>query len=243
LVYSASEVTAEVAGGTKVTWKEETSYPFEETVKFTLQTKKTVAFPFHLRIPEWCKKATIKINGQIFQEPVGNQIVKVNREWKSGDVVELALPMHIFKNKWYENSISVERGPITYALKMGEELKQVNNVKDPKEYGGSYFEVRPTTAWNYGLFDMNADKMEQNFKVENTGRISNYPWNLENAPIQITTKAKRIPSWKLYNDMAGPIPYSHIYGLESSAEEENIVLVPYGCTTLRISQFPLAGNR
>lgn len=243
LVYSACEISAKVAGGIEVSWKEETNYPFEETVKFTLQTKKPVAFPFHLRIPEWCKKAVIKINGELLQEAAGNQIVKISREWKSGDVVELALPMHIFKNKWYENSMSVERGPVTYALKIGEELKRVDNVRDPKEYGESYDEVRPSTPWNYGLFDMSTDKMAQNFKIENTGKTSNFPWNLENAPIQIKTKAKRIPSWTLYNDMAGPIPYSHIYGLESSGQEEDIVLVPYGCTTLRISQFPLVGSR
>ncbi len=35
--------------------------------------------------------------------------------------------------------MSVERGPITYALKMGEELKQVTNVKRSEEYGESYF--------------------------------------------------------------------------------------------------------
>lgn len=243
LVYSASEVTAKVADGAAVTFKEETNYPFEESVKFTLSTSKKMTFPFHLRIPEWCKKATIKINGKILQEADGNQIVKISREWSSGDVVELALPMHIFKNKWYENSMSVERGPITYVLKMGEDIKKISNVKDPQEYGDHYYEVHPTTPWNYGLFDMNNDKLEQHFKVEMTGKRSNYPWNLDNAPLQIRTKAKRIPSWKLYNDMAGPLPYSHIYGLESEKQEEEIVLVPYGCTTLRISQFPLVGTR
>lgn len=243
LVYSPSEVTAKVADGIEVTWKEETNYPFEEAVKFTLQTKKPVVFPFHLRIPEWCRKAMVKINGKVYQERDSNQIVKINREWKAGDVVELILPMHIFKNKWYENAMSVERGPITYALKVGEEIKKIDNIKDPGTYGESYYEVYPTTPWNYGLFDMNSNKVGQNFKVENTGKTSNYPWNLENAPIQIKTKAKRIPSWKLYNDMAGPIPYSHIFGLESSKEEEDIILVPYGCTTLRISQFPLVGSK
>ncbi len=34
-----------------------------------------------------------------------------------------------------------------------------------------------------------------------------YPWNVENAPVQIKVKAKEIPYWKLYNEMAGPIPF------------------------------------
>ena len=157
--------------------------------------------------------------------------------------MELTLPMHLFKSKWYENSMSVERGPITYALKIGEQVTKVENTKDPLEYGASYTEVRPTSPWNYGLFDMSDEKLNDNFKIESTGKNTNYPWNLDNAPIQIKTKAKRIPSWKLYNDMAGPIPYSHIYGLESDAKEEEITLVPYGCTTLRISQFPQVGRK
>ncbi|RZM24129.1 MAG: hypothetical protein EOO88_23885 [Pedobacter sp.] len=243
LVYSPSEVKAKVGDGTEVSFKEETNYPFEEAIKFTLQTKKAVAFPFHLRIPAWCKQATVKVNGEVVQEAKGNQIIKISREWKSGDVVELLLPMHLFKNRWYENSMSVERGPITYALKVGEEFTTVENTKDPKEYGTSYTEVRPATPWNYGLFEMSDEKLKENFRVEFSGKKTNYPWNLENAPVQIKTKAKLIPSWKLYNEMAGPIPYSHIYGLESDNKEQEITLVPYGSTTLRISQFPLVGRK
>ncbi len=243
LVYSASEATAKVAGGVEVTWKEETNYPFEEKIKFTLQSGKKASYPFHLRIPAWCKKAVVKVNGQLQQEAAGNQVIKISREWKPGDVIELSLPMHLFKNKWYENSISIERGPITYALKIGEDFKKVTNVKDPKDYGDYYYEVYPTTPWNYGIYDMSNDKLPEHFRIEATGKVSNYPWNLENAPLQIKTRAKRIPSWKLYNDMAGPLPYSHIYGLETESEEEEITLVPYGCTTLRIAQFPQAGSR
>ena len=124
LVYSPSEVVTKVAGNVPVTITEETNYPFEESIKFTIKPKITVNFPFHLRIPKWCKKAIIKVNGKIAMEPEGNQIVRLDRSWNSGDVVELALPMHVFKNKWYENSLSVERGPITYALKIGEDIRK-----------------------------------------------------------------------------------------------------------------------
>jgi DUF1680 family protein len=87
------------ANGIEVSFKEETKYPFEETIKFTFSTNnsgKTVSFPFHLRRPVWCKSAVLKINGKNNLELTGNKIAKITKEWKSGDVVELQLPMHIF---------------------------------------------------------------------------------------------------------------------------------------------------
>jgi hypothetical protein len=240
LLYSPSEVQAYVGDGVQVSFREETGYPFGETIRFTLTTDKkvkSVSFPLHLRIPGWCKKATVSVNGQMLQEPAGNQIVKINREWKSGDVVTLQLPMHVFKTKWYENSVAVERGPLSYALKIEEEWKKVNNEKDPIQYGSSYYEVFPKSPWNYGLVHVPDAKVEEAFTVVKKENTASYPWNLDNAPVIIKAKAKRIPSWNLYNQMAGPIPYSITNGLETGKEEE-VILVPYGCSKLRISQFP-----
>ena len=242
LVYAPSTVKATVANGTEVTIREETNYPFTETVRFTMTTSggvKSVTFPFHLRIPAWCKKAVILVNGQVVNESAGNRIVALNRVWKSGDVVELRLPMHVFTNRWHENSLSVERGPLTYALKMNEEPTLVKNDRDPINYGAEYTEVRSASPWNFGLVQPTEPALDSTFTVLNSGQVAAYPWTLKNAPSEIRGKARRIPSWQLYNDMTGPMPYSTIYGLESTKELEEITLIPYGCTTLRISQFPV----
>lgn len=242
LVYAPNEVSATVANGVSATVREETGYPFEESIRFTMSLGngvKSALFPFHLRIPAWCQKAEITLNGKLLQEATGNQIVKLNRAWQSGDVVELLLPMHVFKNTWAEQSMSVERGPLTYALKINGELKQVKNDKDPVDFGDSYEEIRPTSPWNYALIVPQSETWAQGFQVEKTAPVTTFPWTAEACPLQIKTKGRRVPSWQLYNEMTGPIPYSGGYPLEVSAEVEEITLIPYGCSTLRVSQFPV----
>lgn len=234
LIYSASEVSAKVGDGTDVTFVEETNYPFEDKVRFTYKSKKGAMFPLHLRIPAWCANATITVNGEKWQEARGGQIVKVNRKWKDRDVVELTLPMTTTTSRWFNNSVAIDRGPLVYALRVEEDWKE---VKGADKYG-SYKEVRPLSPWNYGLSEAALKNLDSAFRVTEKKAVAANPWNLQNAPIEIKTKGKVIPQWTVYNETAGPLPYSTINYLKEEPEVE-ITLVPYGCTTLRISQFPV----
>lgn len=246
LVYAPSEVKLKVADNKEVSFKEETNYPFSETISFTYTAagRSALNFPFHLRVPQWCAAATINVNGQEVQHVKGGEIARLKRDWKSGDKVELTLPMTVRRNTWYENSVSVERGPLAYALKIGEEVREVKNTLFPIEYGATYKEYRPTTPWNYGLpaIGRNAN-LNEIYKVEFTGANSAYPWTPDAAPIRIRMNARRIPYWQLYNEMAGPIPFSTIFNERVPREkDEEITLIPYGCSRLRISQFPVVGR-
>ncbi len=236
LVYAPSTVKAKVGNGTTVEITEATNYPFEESIRFTFKMAQKTKFAFHLRIPLWCKKSSVMINGQPWSNPEGNSITTILREWSEGDLLELSLPMQVTIGRWYENSAVVERGPLVYALKIGEDWKKVANTD---KYGPFYYEVHPTTLWNYGLPTASLKNPEKEFEVvKRQLPKDSYPWNQENTPIEIRTKGVLLPFWTLYNGSAGPLPFSEQYQLQTEPAVA-LTLIPYGCTTLRITEFPV----
>lgn len=231
LIYAPSEVTAKVANGVEVTFIEETNYPFDEQVAFIFKGSKSVEFPLYLRIPSWSTLATVTVNGTPYSRPKPGSTEKITHVWKTGDKVELTLPMEVRLSRWHEEALGVERGPLVYALKMTEQWKK---VKGEGRYAS--YEVTSPDPWNYGLVIQDFRNPSTSFQVVRT-EVPLQPWTVNAAPIQLVAKAKRIPDWKLYGGITGPIPWSPV---PSSEPVEEMVLIPYGCTRLRISEFPIA---
>jgi DUF1680 family protein len=146
VVYAPCNLTARVTGGEEVYIREETSYPFEDKIRLHIASENPVAFPLHLRIPGWCRDPGLSINGEKVALDVEEGMVVLNRTWQKGDLVELHLPMQIILNRWVENSVSVERGPLVYVLKIREKWSAVEN----SDRWGNYSEVLPADPWNIG---------------------------------------------------------------------------------------------
>jgi hypothetical protein len=253
VLYSASEARVKVGDGTQVQFDEETHYPFEDTIRFTLAAEKPVTFPLYLRMPAWCESPEISLNGaQTGGQARGGKFVRIQREWKSGDTITLRLPMKVSVQRWTHNhnSVSVSYGPLTFSLKIGERYDRHDSVKtaisdskwqkgaDPSKWPS--YEILPTTPWNYGLilaeqdaatsFTLNCAKWPTN----------NFPFTIDDAPISLTVKAKRIPEWDL--DRYGLCAVLQDSPVLSDEPPETVSLVPMGAARLRISAFPVIGT-
>jgi len=132
--------------------------------------------------------------------------------------------------------MGIERGPLVYALKVEEDWREV--IK--KEYDDSFWEVLPKTPWNYAVIRNELENGK--LKLEMT-EVKDNPWNLENAPISVKISGVRIPSWQIEKGSAGRIPLVLPPIQSGDKQIEEITLIPYGCYTLRISQFPVVNLR
>ena len=234
MAYAPSRVTATVGRGVEVSILEETGYPFREEIRLTLTTSGPVRFPLHLRIPGWCGNPSLSVNGEDAAiELESGQMAMLDRTWESGDTVVLRLPMQVRVERGHENSATILRGPLVYVLKMEAQWTERSD--------GTH-EVRSDSPWNYSLFERdiasNDETLARKFVVaERPGKMPSNPWNLENAPVAIKAYGVRNPLWGAYHEEAGPLPWSPA-DFPKKGKPEPIVLVPYGCSTLRISAFP-----
>ncbi len=250
LVYAPCEVKAKVGGGMDVNILEETSYPFDETIRFRIGLAgkhKSAHFPLRLRIPEWCRAPRLTLNGKGLEADLNaGQVAVLRRMWRDGDVLELELPASVRISRWYDDAAVVERGPLLYALRMSEQWEEKDFLDNEQPtYGPHYYQVTSASPWNYALVSQHLGQAEiaKNFQVEKRELGTAYPWNVENAPIRIHARGLRMAEWKEYNGNVGDINYLDQNGAVAGSELQDIELIPYGCTTLRIAEFPVRSVR
>lgn len=234
LAYAPSEVTARVADDRTVSIVQDTAYPFEEQVRFMIRTHGSdVDFPIKLRIPAWCDKPVIAVNGRRVKGVRPGKFFSMKRMWKDGDLITAKFPMDIRVVPGVHNSRHVEYGPLLFSL----DIQSKWTISTREESGFHEYEVSAGSPWNYALL-LNESVPQKSFKVVRTAMEAN-PY--AKPPIALKVRAQRLPEWSLawHGRIAFDPPYSPA---ASGAPVEEVTLKPFGSLTLRVTDFPWIGK-
>ena len=108
----------------KFSLKQETNFPNEETVRFTVDSRKSQKLKLKIRCPWWVKPGEMKVICKGKDYAIGAQpssYIEIERKWKKGDVIEVTMPMSITVEELpnLPNYIAIMRGPILMGARMG----------------------------------------------------------------------------------------------------------------------------
>jgi len=122
--YMSAKISAQLSNTYQASISIETEYPMDEEIDITVSTgENSVPWSLFLRIPAWCKNASININGGPTEETnQAGEYIEVTRKWNNGDYIKLNLPMNprIIKPDIridaIRDSLALECGPFVYCI-------------------------------------------------------------------------------------------------------------------------------
>ena len=217
-------------GGVPVSVECDTLYPFGGEVNFIVETASPAEFALTLRIPGTASAALV--DGE---EAEPGTLLTLKRVWEGRSVVTMRLSFEARFVKRPTGLYSLERGPLVYALKIGEDWTKLEYERNGVERKFPYcdWEVRPTTEWQYALASLDG----RGVGVRETGETGDLPFAPENAPVTLEVPVYRI-NWGYeseYRMIAREKPLSAMpVGPLTTVE-----FIPYGSTDIRITELPL----
>ncbi len=138
-LYGANKLRTQLADGSSFAFEEQTLYPWSGAITFNITEAPAKKMEMHLRMPGWCKKATLSINGKAASAAAGDDgYIVIDKQWKAGDKITFMLEMPavlLESNPLVEetrNQVTVKRGPVVYCLESADlASKNVFNIGIP----------------------------------------------------------------------------------------------------------------
>jgi uncharacterized protein len=212
----------------------ETMYPFRSEVAITVTVPEPMTFPVLLRIPAWAKGFELKQSdgSEVKLWGIGEpQYSKTMGKWSGSKTLHLRLPMEARLYQGYNGAVAIERGPLVFALPIETEWKK---LRDRPNLPFDDWEVYPKSPWNYAL-EIDREHPERAIVFEDRAIGAN-PFSPAGAPVVARVNGRRLVRWGLERGAAAPPPQSPVISRERL---EELTLIPYGCTDLRLTEFPI----
>lgn len=211
--------------GASVVVENVTDYPFRDQYTIRIRTDRPVIFTMHLRIPSNAKSATV--NGERIETPSDGWL-QIRQNWRDEQTISINFEFEPILSCINEGLYSVRRGPLLYALPIGERWERLEYIKNGVERKYPYcdYEIFPTTKWNYGF-------ASDSFRFESYP-IGDMPFQPTAPPVGLYADLVEI-QWPYENGHCSLLPA----GYKALSPVASHRLIPYGCTNLRMTEMPL----
>ena len=213
--------------GAEVTISDETEYPFKESGVLTVEAPETGAeFTLKIRVPDFARSALID---GCTVEP--GSWWECRRVWQGKKVIAWNLTCETELVRRPNNMYALRRGALLYALPIASKWERLEYERSGVERKFPYcdYEITPVSEWRYGFAG-------ENFTFEE-GTVGEYPFSESAPPCSIKGSRQRV-EWGTYPEIdntALPCPEDRT----GIGEVMTKKLIPYGCTTLRMTEMPL----
>ncbi|MBM4143891.1 MAG: glycoside hydrolase family 127 protein [Lentisphaerae bacterium] len=135
-LYAQGDVELHVAGrraGLRMT----TRYPWDGAVRMRLTPERPTAFTLALRIPGWCAKFALSVNGKAVRAAARGGYARIRRRWQAGDTVKLVLAMPVLQAEANPRvrmdcgRVALQRGPLVYCLEQADNGRELRDITIP----------------------------------------------------------------------------------------------------------------
>lgn len=199
----------------------ETQYPFRDTVTYKITTSAPVTFTMSIRIPSFADSA--ELNGENVET---GGFVNITKEWSGTETINVKMHFSPSIIQRPDDMVCVWRGPLLYSIAIDEKWERVEYICGGVERKFPYcdYYIYPTSKWNYALAD-------DTFEVKENDVVSGFRG--DEPPVEMTAKMFEV-EWEFANGYCSPKPKS----LKPISTIQNVRLIPYGCTNLRMTEIP-----
>jgi len=221
VITAIAPISAQVdMNGTNVCISIETDYPFKNSYHVHVKAEKPVSFALRLRIPGFA------FDGVVDGQPAGDGII--SRCWQGEETISVTFQTRAQLRERPEGLYCLEDGPLLFAVAPETEWTKVEYVRNGIERKFPYcdYYITPTSAWNYAFNGTDFIREEND--------IGEIPFSPDSPAVTLTAQMVQIP-WQEENGVCTPLPQSK----EPLGDPLPVRLIPYGCTTLRMTEMPL----
>jgi uncharacterized protein len=203
--YAPARIATTLPSGHPVGLRMETRYPWEGSVRLTIEDGDGRPWTLALRAPEWCDHVAVCVNGsEVSATPDQNGYLGLERSWRAGDVVELDLPMEARLTEPHpaiestRGAVAIERGPLVYCLEQADHGDPIAELEiDPS--------APLASRWEVGLLEGVVTVRAAGFRVDTAswGRRLYRPYRAEAQPPRERAELTAIPYYAWANRAPG----------------------------------------